>query len=191
MSQELQNPHTQFLEAVKQNAGLIIGVGVILLLTGLLAMGSPFVAGLSVAMMVGIMLIVGGVGQLVFAVKSGNSVLAIILGVLTVLIGGYTVVTPAAALATLTLFLAAYLILSGIFEALMAWQIKPVKGWGWTMFSGVVSVLLGIMIWSQFPISGVWAIGILVGVKLFFSGWTLLMLGLTTRSMAKDVAEAT
>ena len=70
MSQEHQNIEMQFMEDVKKNSGLTIAVGVILLLLGLLAMGSPLVAGLSVAMMVGFMLIFGGIGQLAFAVKT-------------------------------------------------------------------------------------------------------------------------
>jgi uncharacterized membrane protein HdeD (DUF308 family) len=92
------------------------------------------------------MLIIGGIGQLVIAVKTGKGVPNIIVGVLTLFIGGYMVSNPGVAMA---IFLAAYLIISGIFEVLMSFQVKPVKGWRWTLFSGIVSVLLGIMIWSK------------------------------------------
>ena len=85
------------------------------------------------------------------------------------------VANPGAALASFTFLLALYLIISGIFETLVSFQVRPVKGWGWALFSGIISVLLGFMIWSQFPLSGVWAIGILIGVRLFFRGWPLLM----------------
>jgi uncharacterized membrane protein HdeD (DUF308 family) len=95
---------------------------------------------------------------------------------------------PGAALATMTMVLAIYLVISGVFEVMMAFQIKPVKGWGWALFSGVISILLGAMIWSQFPVSGLWTVGTLIGIKLFFSGWTLLMFGLTARSIAKEIA---
>lgn len=187
MAQEFQ---MQFVEEVKRNSGLAIAMGVVVLLMGLLAMGSPLVAGISVAMVVGIVLLIGGVGQLIFAVKAGKGFSAIILGVLTVIAGIYMVSNPGAALATLTLVLAIYLIVSGVFEALMAFQIKPTKGWGLTLFSGVISAILGIMIWGQFPVSGTWAIGILLGVRLVFSGWTLITLGLMGRSAAKGAASA-
>jgi len=119
---------------------------ILVLLMGLLAMGSPLVVDLSVAMMVGIMLIVGGIGQLLFAVKTGKGLFSIILGVLTVIVGGYMVSNPGGALASLTIFLAAYFVVSRIFKAMMAFQVKPVKGWGWTLFSGIISILLGVMI---------------------------------------------
>ena len=187
MSQEHQNIEMQFMEDVKKNSGLTIAVGVILLLLGLLAMGSPLVAGLSVAMMVGFMLIFGGIGQLAFAVKTREGMFAIIFGVLTILIGGYMVANPGAALASFTFLLALYLIISGIFEALVSFQVRPMKGWGWALFSGIISILLGLMFWSQFPLSGAWAIGILLGVRLFFRGFTLLMFGLAARGVAKEI----
>jgi uncharacterized membrane protein HdeD (DUF308 family) len=185
MSQETQNIETQFMEDVKKNSGLTMVIGGILLLLGLFAMGSPLVAGLSVALMVGCMLILGGIGQLAFAVKTKEGVFAIIFGGLTIVIGGYMVANPGVALASFTLFLAIYLIISGIFEALISFQVRPVNGWGWALFSGVISVLLGLMIWNQFPLSGVWAIGVLIGVRLFFRGWTLVMFGFAARSLAE------
>ncbi|MFW2372046.1 MAG: HdeD family acid-resistance protein [Gammaproteobacteria bacterium] len=185
-----ENIQTQFLEDIKNNSGLTIGAGIIVLLMGLLAMTAPLVAGLSVAMMVGVILIIGGVGQLAFAFKTSKSVFTIIVGALTVIVGAYMVLNPGPALASLTIFLAAYLIVSGIFEALMAFQVKPVKGWGWALFSGILSLILGAMIWSQFPLSGAWAIGILIGVRLFFSGMSLLMFGLIARSATKELEAA-
>jgi len=188
MSQEIQNINTPFLEEIKKNSGLTIAIGVIVLLMGFFAMGSPLIAGLSVTLMVGVMLIIGGIAQLVFAIKSRSGIFAIIIAVLMVIVGGYMISNPAAALASLTIFLAAYLIVSGIFEALLAFQVKPAKGWGWELFNGIISLLLGAMIWNQFPISGAWAIGILFGVKLLFSGWTLIMFGSAARGMATEAS---
>jgi uncharacterized membrane protein HdeD (DUF308 family) len=181
MPESNQQIQTQFQEDMQKNSGLIIAVGILLLMMGMFAMGSPLVAGLSLAMMVGIMLIIGGIGQLSFAFKAGKGIFAFVFAALTVVIGGYLVSRPGAALASLTLFLALYLIISGAFEVMMSFQFRPIKGWGWAMFSGVLSMLLGIMIWNQFPLSGTWAVGILIGVRLFFNGLTLLMLGLAAR----------
>jgi uncharacterized membrane protein HdeD (DUF308 family) len=187
MSNESQS---LFTDAIKQSAGLTIGVGALVLLMGLLAMGAPLVAGLSLAIMVGSMLIIGGIGQLIIAFKAGRGVMAMILGLLTVIIGGYMVMNPGAALASLTIFLAVYLIVSGICEAVVALQARPLGGWGMALFSGIVSLILGAMIWSQFPLSGAWAIGILIGAKLFFSGLSLPLFGFTVRSAAQEPANA-
>ena len=95
------------------------------------------------------------------------------------------VFNPGPALESLTIFLAIYLLVSGVFEIIMALQIRPVNGWGWALFSGIISTLHGAMIWSQFPLSGAWAIGILIGIRLSFSGWTLLMFGIAARAIQK------
>ena len=188
MSDEIQSVDSAFLDDIRKNSGLTIAMGVIVLLMGLLAIGSPFMAGLSIAMVVGILFIIGGIGQTIFAFKAGTGLFTIIIGVLTVVAGGYMVSNPAAALATLTIFLAAYLIVSGIFEVLMAFQAKPAAGWGWALFSGLLSILLGVMIWSQFPLSGAWAIGILLGIRLFTGGLSLMMFGMAARSAVKNLA---
>jgi uncharacterized membrane protein HdeD (DUF308 family) len=168
-------------ENIQQSSGLIIIAGILLLLLGMLSIGSPLVAGLSSIMIIGLVLTCGGLSQLFFAFKSGKGIFAIILGVLTVSIGGYLVSHPLAALGSLTLYLAVYMIISGAFEVLMSLQLRAINGWVWAAFSGIVSVLCGIMIWMQFPLSGVWAVGILIGVRLFSNGLTLLILGLASR----------
>lgn len=193
MTEQLDSAQTELIDRFKQNSGMVITLGIVLLLIGILAIASPLVAGLSIAFSIGILLILGGISQLFFAFKAGTAgkgVLTFILGALTVIIGFVMISQPGAALATLTLFLAAYFIVEGIFEIIWAFQIKPVKGWGWTLFSGLISLLLGIMIWRQFPLSGAWAIGILVGIKLFFTGWMMIALGIAAKSVAKDIETA-
>ena len=193
MSQEMENAGTAFLDGIKRNAGMAIVVGVILLIVGALAIGSPFVAGVSVTLAVGAMLIIGGVAQLFFAFAAGSlgkGLLAFILGTLTIVVGGLMISQPGVGLASLTLFLAAYFVVSGIFEVMWGFQIRPVSGWGWELFGGLVSLLLGVMIWAQYPFSGAWAVGTLVGIRLIFSGWTMVMLGAAARSMAKAAKSA-
>ncbi|GMR06789.1 MAG: HdeD family acid-resistance protein [Gammaproteobacteria bacterium] len=185
MTQDIQTIETQFMEGIKKNAGTAITMGIILLIMGIFSMGSPLIAGISIAMMVGGLLVVGGIGQLVFAFKTGLGFFAIIMGVLTVFMGGYMLSNPGVALASLTIFLAAYLIVSGISESIASFKARPANGWAWALFSGILSVILGVMIWGQFPLSGAWAIGILIGVRLLFSGMSLLMLGLAARSATK------
>ena len=181
----LENNSSLIMENIKKNAGLTMLLGGVMVLVGFLSMGSPLVAGLSVTMMVGIMLIIGGIGQLVFAIKAGTGLFSMIMGVLTIILGAYMLSNVGEALASLTLFIAIYFVVEGIIEVIAAFQLKPASGWGWALFSGVITVLLGAMIWNQFPLSGAWAIGTLVGIKLLFSGWSLLMFGMVARSAAK------
>jgi len=103
---------------------------------------------------------------------------------LTLLVGLYMVVRPGLALATLTLVLAIYFFVDGIFEIIEAFDLKPLNGWGWMLFGGIVSILLGIMIWRGWPEKSMLFVGILVGIKLIFAGWAMVGIGAAGRSVA-------
>jgi uncharacterized membrane protein HdeD (DUF308 family) len=92
---------------------------------------------------------------------------------------------PGAALGALTLFLAAFFFAQGLIEVINGFGARPAQGWGWLLASGVVSILLALMIWRQFPISGAWAVGTLVGVRLLMSGTVLLSIGSAVGSATK------
>ena len=181
---------SQLASRIKQNAGLATGMGVLILVAGILALSTPAVAGLSVAMLVGFMLIVGGVGQLYFAYEAGSGLWAYIAAALTAVAGGYLAFSPAVAATTLSIFLLAYLLASGVAEILLALKMRPIDGWVWTLVTGLLSIALGVMIWSQFPLSGLVAIGVFLGIKLCFSGLMLIMLGTGARRAAKGATSA-
>lgn len=182
-------------KAVKKDATTLIILGVLTVILGVLAMMSPMVAGMTVAVMVGFLLIIGGIARTIFAFKAqswGKGILAFVLGVLTLLIGLVMVFRPVLGLTSLTMVLAAYFFIDGFFEIFEAFDLKPLKGWGWMLFGGIVSVLLGFLIWRQWPVSGAWAIGILVGIKLIFAGVAMVAIGGAGRSVAgaaEDVVE--
>lgn len=181
-TEEIQKIETLFITELKKNSGTAIAMGILLLLMGFFAMGAPLIAGVSIAMMVGVILLIGGIAQLIFAFKVGMGLFSILFAVLTIIMAGYMLANPEAALGALTIFLAVYLIVSGFSEMMVAYQARPAKGAGWAMFSGFLSLILGAMIWSQFPLSGAWAIGIIIGIRLFFTGISLLMLGFAARN---------
>jgi uncharacterized membrane protein HdeD (DUF308 family) len=98
-----------------------------------------------------------------------------------VIAGLFMVARPVAALASLTVLLAASLIVSGIVEIVAGIRARPESGWGWMVATAVVTLLLGIMLWRQFPLSGIWAIGTLFGIKLVMTGVTMTSIGMTVR----------
>lgn len=177
------------VDEIGKKAGTARWVGVFLIILGVLALVMPLAAGLSVAMAIGILLVVSGAAQLFLAFRGGSVGAAIgiaLLGVLAILCGGYMLMQPGVALGALTLFLAALFFFQGLVELINGFGARPEKGWGWLVTSGVVSMLLAVMIWGQFPLSGAWAVGTLVGVRLLMSGIALLGIG----SAVKDVATA-
>ena len=190
MSETPDGPQAELIDAIRSNAGLTVASGVILVIAGLLAILSPFVAGLSITIMVGVLLALSGISQCFLAFRAGafgRGLMLFVAGLLMAIAGFYMMSQPVSGLAALTLVLMAFLIATGIFEIIVALQLKPADGWGIELFNGVVTLVLGILLWRQFPLSGAWAIGILFGIKMVFSGWALIFIG---RGVKKLTAES-
>lgn len=174
-------------------AGSRAGVvwGIIVLILGILAMAAPLVSGIAVTFMVAILLLAAGIAQTIYAFRSETALSGIgtfLFGGLAILCGLAMLVFPGKGLAAITMFLAAYFIADGIINLINGVRFRPFKGWGSMVFSGIISLLLGWMIWRSWPVSGIWAIGILVGVRLLFTGWTMIILGTVTEDLV-DLAE--
>jgi uncharacterized membrane protein HdeD (DUF308 family) len=106
-----------------------------------------------------------------------------VIGVLTLLCGIALLAHPLFASGVLTILLAVYFVADGISEIAAGFG-RMGDGGGWLLFGGIVSILLGAMIWAQYPLSGAWAMGTLLGIKLFFVGLTMIAGGSAVRSMA-------
>ena len=189
MTNDIQAVDHEMLDTIKTHAGIGIAVGILIAIAGVLALIAPLAAGLSIAIAVGILLIVSGVSRLFLAFRMGSfgrGLLMFVLGALGAFAGIYMVARPGMALATITIVLAAYFIVDGVFEIIWAFRLRPIKGWGWTLFSGIVALALGVMIWRQFPVSGIWAVGTLAGIHLIFGGSSIASLCSAARGAAKE-----
>jgi uncharacterized membrane protein HdeD (DUF308 family) len=58
--------------------------------------------------------------------------------------------------------------------------------WSWVLLDGVVSLLLGVLIWRRWPVSALWVIGLFVGIEMLLNGWSLVMLSLTGRTLPEE-----
>jgi len=181
-----------WLAEAKKNAGLLIFLGVLTVIFGVLAIAAPLITGIAVAMFVGFLLVFTGIARIVYAFKSkqwGTGIWGTIIGLLGLAAGLVMLFRPGVGLASLTLLLAIYFLVDGVCEIIAAFKIKPDQGWGWVLFNGIIALLLGIMIWRQWPASGTWAIGVLVGVHLLITGWTMIVLGTGARRVAGKVED--
>jgi len=165
--------------AIRKNSKLTTFSGIVLVIAGFLAVTSPLYAGLSITIMVGAMLAVSGIGQCLVAFKAGafgRAVIVFLVGVAMLLVGLYLMQQPVTGLAKLTIILMAYLIATGLAEIAMAFQVRPAAAWHSVLANGIVTLILGILLWRQFPLSGAWAIGVLFGIKMMFSGLALILI---------------
>ncbi len=191
MSESVESAEEDLVERIRSNATLTLIIGIVMIIAGLLAVGSPAVAGLSLTIMVGAMLAVSGISECFLAFKAGafgRGLMLFLAGLLMAAVGFYMMTQPVSGLASLTILLMAYFIASGIFEIALAFQVRPEQGWGLQLANGIITLLLGIMLFNQFPLSGVWALGVLFGVKMIFSGWALIFISRAVKRAADSSA---
>jgi uncharacterized membrane protein HdeD (DUF308 family) len=161
--------------------------GIISILLGILAMLSPGLTGISIAMLLGGLVVASGIVRMMWAFQSGSlgsGLWMFVIGALTLLCGLGLLANPLFASGVLTVMLAVYFVFDGVSEMAVGFGRMGDRG-GWMLLSGIVSIMLGAMIWRQFPLSGAWAMGTLLGIKLFFIGLTMITCGSAVRSAAR------
>jgi uncharacterized membrane protein HdeD (DUF308 family) len=135
--------------------------------------------------LIGWLLLVGGIveaGHAFWRKKWGGFFVDLLTGILYVVVGFMIVANPGATAVTLTLLIAMFLMLGGIFRIVAALTMQ-FPHWGWLLLHGAVNLLLGIAIWRGWPWSALWVIGLFVGIDLIFNGWSLVMLGLAAKRL--------
>jgi uncharacterized membrane protein HdeD (DUF308 family) len=161
-----------------------IVLSVLIMIAGFLAIALPLTAGIAFTLIAAWMLIFVGVLHIVFAFRSGRASAAVwqvLLGIVYGFIGAYILMHPVAGLAGLTFAIAAYLFAEAVLEMVLAIQLRPAAGTGWLIFDSIITFILAVMIWSTWPSSAAWVIGVLIGISMLFSGLTRLMLTLAAR----------
>jgi uncharacterized membrane protein HdeD (DUF308 family) len=163
--------------------------GVLLIVLGVMAVGSPMIAALAVNVVVAWLVVLAGVAHLALAFHArgaGSVIWRTLVGLAYVAFGGYLVAHPLIGVASLTLVMGSLFLVEGILDIALFFQLRALGGAKLFLLDGIVTLLLGLMIYLQWPSSSAWAIGTLVGVSLIISGVTRLMMSLTVRK-ATDI----
>jgi uncharacterized membrane protein HdeD (DUF308 family) len=165
--------------------------GVLLIVFGVLAVGMPFVAAVAVNVVIAWLIVLAGVVHVVLAFqahRAGSVLWRLLVGVAYLFFGGYLIAHPVLAVASLTLVLATLFVLEGVFDVILFSQMRSVRGAGWVLVDGLISLALGILIYAHWPSSSVWAIGTLVGASLIVSGVARVMLSLAVRKVSGTIS---
>jgi uncharacterized membrane protein HdeD (DUF308 family) len=174
-------------QALRKNWGWLLAFGIASIIVGAMAVGSSMVATLATVTFFGVLIFVSGVVNILgsfWARAWGGFFLHLLMGVLYLAAGFIMVEHPAEAAVVYTLLLAVFFFVGGLFR-LFGSMMGRFRNWGWMFFGGLVSVILGVMIWRQWPLSGLWVIGLFVGIDLLLHGWNWVMLALAAKSLPK------
>ncbi len=166
-------------------------LGISLILLGAISIFAPVFAGSAVVIIIGAVLLVAGISQIVQGIQAesrGDKMMSLILGAITAVAGIFVIGHPLLGLTFLTLILALYFLFEGIWKVASAFSYRPVAGWNWMLLSGVLSVILGLLIWYQWPVSGMWAVGVLIGIDLLSTGISMVVLASALRHVAPSIA---
>jgi len=178
--------HFDEIEESKTQWKKFFGLGIVMMILGLFAMSAaPFLTLFSV-MLVGVLLLAGGVSQIVhsfLAKKWSGFFLSLLVGILYSVVGLISIAKPHISAAGITLLMGSLLLIGGLFRAINALVLR-FRQWGWALFHGTVTLLLGLLILSEWPYSGLWIIGLFIGIDLFLTGWFCTTLSLAARKKA-------
>jgi len=176
---------------IKRVSGWSIIMALVFILLGMMAIIEPGVAGVALTILVGWVLIFGGVAHLITAFSGGGAarvIWQVLIGIVYIVGGSYFLTHPLLALGTLTLLLGVMILMEAVFELIAYFRARDERGSGWLLVNALITLLLGGLIWLQWPSSSGWAIGTLVGVNLLMTGISRLMFGLAARRVANHLA---
>jgi uncharacterized membrane protein HdeD (DUF308 family) len=178
---------------IKKGLNGSIAIGILLILLGIAAIAFPVFSTLTAEIWVSWLILFAGAGKLVYAFQSrqdGGFIGKLLLGLLYTATGLFLLIYPLQGILTLTLALGIFLLIEGVFEIVFAFQLRPQQGWGYSLFNGIATLALGGLIYYEWPINGSFAIGLLVGISMIFTGFARLMLSLAARSSLPSTPQA-
>jgi len=180
---------TEATTSIRRNWGWFLALGIVQIVVGALAVGSAFSATLASVVTLGILLLIAAGAQAAVAIWArawSSFFLFLLLSILYAVAGFLMVQHPLFAAESLTLMLAAGFLIGGVYRIVVA-LIERFPSWGWVLVNGVITMLLGILIWQQWPASGLWVLGTFIGIDLIFNGLTWLALAISVRNGLANV----
>jgi uncharacterized membrane protein HdeD (DUF308 family) len=181
------NPFAAGINEIRSSWGWFLVLGILLMIFGAICVVGNITATFATVLVFGWLLLISGVFALVhaFQVRNWSGFLLYFLSALLRGFTGYLLIRyPAAGAVGLTLILASFFVVGGLFRAIGAAVLKFPR-WGWATFSGLVSVVLGIMLLVQMPVSSIWFIGFAIGVDMIFDGASLIGFATAIHSLPK------
>lgn len=161
---------------------MLLMLGVAMIVLGVISIIVPLATAVAINGLIGILLLLSGIFQVASTIRrhesAGRVLLGLIISAFYIIAGLILLAHPFAAVASFTLFLAAFFVIAGVFKVIGALEMIGHHHWGWSLIGGILTFVLGVLIYAHWPSSAAWAIGLLVGIDLLFIGWSLITLSL-------------
>lgn len=178
---------------LNQNRNGSFWIGIFLIVLGIAAILLPNISTVVAETWIAIILISAGIGKLMYAFRTRNEegfIWKLLLSILYTFTGVMLFVSPRTGIITLTLLLGSFLLTEGVFELILAFRIRPQHNWVGVLVNGILTLIVGVMIWAQWPFNAPWVIGLLLGVSILSSGISRLMLSLKPSAISSSTDPA-
>ncbi len=175
---------TDTLHAIRANWGWFVALGIAFVILGFIALAHVLVSTIATALYVGALILVGGVIQVIHAFRVqgwGRFFYWLLAGLLYVVAGGLIMYNPLLGAGVITLLIGVALAVEGIFRIAAGIGSRGTGGWGWIVFSGLITLLLGAIIIAQWPVNSVYILGLFLGIDLIVNGVGTFFFGLALR----------
>jgi uncharacterized membrane protein HdeD (DUF308 family) len=179
--------------ALQKNWGWMLALGIVMVILGTIGLGMTATLTLVSMLYFGFLLLLGAGIQFVQVFKAHawkGRLWHVLIAALYLVAGIIALRDPMLASATLTLMIAWCLVAIGVLRLLVGWQMRASKGWIWTLIGGAVAIALGVMIMVEWPVSGVWVIGMFVAIEMMFAGWSQIIIALAAKNYASQASAA-
>lgn len=176
------------LSSLHRKWGWFVALGLVMVIVGAFALSSVVVATFATALAIGIMLIAAGIVEVVGSFWSrgwSGFLLHMLFGVLAIVVGVLFLRAPVNAVLSLTLLMACLLMAGGLFNIISAVSFR-FSGWGMSVVSGIIDLILGVLIWYGWPEASLWVLGLFLGISLIFRGIMWVGLGFALRAFRSD-----
>ena len=185
-----ENPLTAGMQEIRKSWGWFLALGIIFVILGAVCVVGDVSATFATILVFGWMLLFSGIFALVHAFRT-YTWSGFFLYLFSALFRGFTgyllIRYPVLGAASFTLILASFFIVGGLFRAIGAGMMRFPR-WGWSVFSGLVSVVLGVVLLVQWPVSSIWFIGFAVGIDLILEGASLIGFATAINTLPKPKA---
>jgi uncharacterized membrane protein HdeD (DUF308 family) len=178
---------------LKRASEISIVLAVLLIIFGVIAIALPLVSSIGITIVIGWLVLFAGIAQLVHAFQSkgiGHIVWKLVVAVVYLVAGVYLIAHPVLGVASLTLVLGVFLFAEGVADIVAYFFTRKSGSSPWVLLDGVVTLILGFMIWNGWPLSSAWVIGTLVGISMVMTGTTRLMMILAARKLTRHLSDS-
>jgi len=182
------------LRSLRQHWVWFLVMGIALVVLGSIAIGWSCLTTITIAAtwLFGFLLLGAGIGEIIHSFTVGRwsgTLVHLLIGLLYAVVGFMMISDPGDSAITLTKIIAIFMIVGGIFRVIAALSHR-FPGWEWVLLNGGISLMMGMLIYKQWPQSGLWFIGLYIGIEMIFNGWAWIALAIGIRKLPSSPAVA-